>query len=119
MKADILTEALNDLEGSPLSSVELVQDYIQFRFDGSTLTSYTRPLIHLGVSTVRWGEPGYGDHLHAIVGSRLTRSYVTDKEVNLGFETGTRISISLKDEDYRGPEALELRRSPNGPWIVV
>jgi hypothetical protein len=33
------------LEGTQLSSVEFVQDYVQLRFDGPTLTAVTPPRV--------------------------------------------------------------------------
>lgn len=114
-----LLEALKEPEGNALSSVEFVQDYIQFRFDGPVLTSYSRPVIHMGSRVIKWAEPGYGDLFLTMVGSRVARTGLEHEKVILELESGIRISISLKNEDYLGPEALELRFPDNGAWIVA
>ena len=55
--------------------------------------------------------------LNEIVGSTVTDAFSNDDEVCLKFSNGAAISISLKDEDFDGPEAANY--SPKQGEIIV
>ena len=113
-----LASALNELIGKRLSSIEFVQDYLQLHFDGATLTAYSRPVLQSGPRELVWEDPGYGDAFRSLIGAEVRCARVTDSEIGIDFNEGERVLLSLRDEDYRGPEAFELRLSPTSPWIV-
>ena len=99
-------EALVDRE---LSSVEFVRDYVQIRFDGPCLSAYTSPTIrtHSGrefVSTTA----GYADALIGLIGKTVNRAYQSPTHIEIEFEGGAILAISLKDEDRRADEAATL-----------
>jgi hypothetical protein len=114
-----LAEALHELKDRALSSVEFVQDYVQLRFDGPCLTAYNLPAITLQESTVSWGEPRYRDLLCQQIGRRVQAAEVIDGEhVSLKFEEDAVLKISLRTQDYRGPEALQFISNPNCIWVA-
>jgi hypothetical protein len=72
-----LADALSELVGQPLSSVEFVQDYVQLHFDGPTLTAYTPPTVSFeSAVTLAWEDAGYRDSLCKQIGSVVHRSEV-------------------------------------------
>jgi|HubBroStandDraft_1064217.scaffolds.fasta_scaffold135262_1 hypothetical protein len=113
-----LADALGNLAGHALSSVEFVADYVQLRFDGPTLTAYTAPTVSWGSESHVWGEPGYRDALCRQIGCRIERTAVDDQQVSIAFESGATVLISLRDDDYRGPEALQLLLDKDRIWVV-
>jgi len=113
-----LADALGSLNGHVLSSVEFVADYAQLRFDGPTLTAYTPPTVSWGTESHIWGEPGYRDALCRQIGCRVERTAVDDAQVSIAFESGAAVLISLRDEDYRGPEALQFSLDKERIWVA-
>ena len=104
-----LSGALSDLQGSILSSVEFVHDYLQLHFDGSgTLSAYTPPTVTCQGQTFGLGQSGYRDALCQEIGRRIEQAKSEDQSVSIVFEGGSIISISLCEEEYWGPEALQL-----------
>jgi hypothetical protein len=116
-----LADALRGIAGYVLSSVTFVRDYVQFAFDGAAsagLTAYTPPTVSCGPGSHIWGEPGYRDALCRQIGCRIERTAVDDQQVSIAFESGATVLISLRDADYRGPEALQLLLDKDRIWVV-
>ncbi len=116
-----LAEALGRIVGTALSSVTFVADYVQFDFDGHGLTAYTSPTISLGSEHLKSEQSGYRDALCRQIGCRVERVEVNDQNVSVMFEGAAAISISLLDEDYTGPEALQFLLNQDRPeriWVV-
>ena len=109
---------LKVLEGSKLSSVEFVQDYVQLRFDGPTLTAITPPRIRVLDELLEWGRQGYRDALCDRIGKLVSHaSTIPEQEIKIEFEDGASISISLHPGDYRAAEAAVFDNPPN-PTVV-
>jgi hypothetical protein len=117
-KNQTLAEALGNLTGRVLGSVEFVADYVQLRFDGPSLTAYTPPTVSRGSEIHIWGQPGYRDALCRHIGCRVERTAVDGQQASIVFESGAAVSISLRDDDYRGPEALQLSLDEDHIWVA-
>lgn len=113
-----IEEALHEIVGLTLASVEFVHDYIQLRFNGPQLTLYTLPTIKDRKGTFRAGQDTYCDVLVRQIGKKVKGSNVKKEEIELLLETETQICISLRERDYRGPEALEFRSANEQIWVV-
>ncbi len=118
MTAADLNSAIGQLKGRVLSSVEFVQDYVQLRFDGPCLTAYTHPIVNPGTECLVWGASGYSDRLCEQIGSTVIAAGASGTEVSVGFESGAVISVSLLDEDYIGPEAVQFTSEDGSIWIA-
>ena len=101
-----LADALGRHVGSELSAVTFMRDYLQLAFDGPNMNAYTPPVVTCGSQSVSPGQPGYRDCKQ--IGCGVERTEVDDQQVSIVFENGATVSISLRDDDYRGPEALEF-----------
>jgi len=109
---------LKVLEGSQLSAVVFVQDYVQLQFDGPSLTAITRPRVHVMNQCFEWGNQGYRDALCGQIGKRVRQGLtIPEQEIKIEFEDESSISISLKSEDYRAAEAAVFANPPN-PTVV-
>lgn len=106
--------------GQPLSSVEFVQDYVQLRFDGPTLTAFTWPILHVEGTMIRFNEPGYRDRLCERIGHRVLAAAFREAEaLSVKFDDEVEMSISLRPEDRQGPEAgyFTLSSDPGEPLL--
>jgi hypothetical protein len=95
-------------------------DYVQLRFNGPCLTVYTlsHQIIKNGKS-ISWGEPGYRDALCDLIACVVKRTEIVDAErVSLAFENDAVWNMSLRDEDYRGLEAMMFNDDINKYWFV-
>jgi hypothetical protein len=113
-----LADAIGKLVGHALSSVEFVADYVQLRFDGPTLTAYTPPTLRCGSERHIWGQAGYRDALCRQIGCRVERTAVEHDQVSIAFEGRAMVLISLRDNDYRGPEALQFSLDKDRIWVA-
>jgi hypothetical protein len=106
-----LDEALKQLIGEQLSSVEFVQDYLQLRFDGPCLNVYSGVhRVTSNLSSLVWGQPGYRDALCGLISRKVKKTEVlSDERISFIFDDESVWSMSLRKEDYRGPEAFEFR----------
>ena len=113
-----LPDGLRELIGLQLSSVEFVQDYIQLHFDGPTLTAYTWPTVSKGSSVLSRGQSGYRDAICEPIGRLISQIEFQPESFGLVFDNKTIVRISLRDEDYRGPEAIQLSLSDYRTWVI-
>lgn len=117
-RAQTFENALKELVGLSLSSVEFVQDYLQLRFDGPVLTAYIPPTIHIPSARLTRGDPGYADSICGLIGRAVIRTAVADLSVVIEFDEAFVVRISLKDEDYIAAEAIEFRTSKGARWVI-
>jgi hypothetical protein len=114
-----LDSGLRALVGRALSSVEFVQDYIQFRFDGPCVSTYTLPSVESpDHQRLQSGERGYRDALCDRIGSEVKAAGLQDQEVFVLFSDGMALRVSLCEADYQGPEALQYILDSENIWVV-
>jgi len=112
---------LDELKSQRLSSVEFVQDYIQLHFDDYTINLYNPVRVGEGSTTLQQGQVGFRDGLCNLING-IVREVVHTKgdKVEIVFDGGSSVVISIADKDYSGPEALMLRsRDPKATWLVI
>jgi hypothetical protein len=112
-------EALKQLIGEQLSSVEFVQDYLQLRFNGPCLTVYGDIHHVFGKqSSISWGQPGYRDTLCGLMAHEVRKAECTNETIAVIFDNEFVWSMSLREEDHRGPEALMYVDCSNRIWVL-
>ena len=111
-------EPLDALINLELSSVEFIRDYVQLRFDGTTLTAIMPIKVISNDVVYEWGESGYRDSLCEPISSKISKAEVIEGEaLSLWFEDGTHFTISLEPELYRTEEAVILNIDKENWWI--
>lgn len=111
-------QPLNILVGCELSSIEFVQDYVQFRFGGPSLTAYIHPVLEIGATRYYWDTPIYYFMLHKQIGKMvLEATIIIDEALYLKFNASTYLSISLRPEDYVTPEAVMFIDGDGHWWL--
>lgn len=114
-----LNYGLHELKGRDLSSIEFVRDYVQFRFDGPCLTVHIPPSVTTALGhTLVPGEQCYRDSLCERIGVKVRDTEVDLTELAIHFEDGATFRISLREKDYRGPEAIEFINEAGDIWVT-
>jgi hypothetical protein len=108
MSSQGVSATLNKTVGEALESVTFVMDYVQLQLYAAQLTAYTLPKVELGGRCWTCEDDGWRDSLCARIGVVVRRASCSDQRLQLDFEDGVAITVSLEDEDYRGPEAFTL-----------
>ena len=99
------------IEGIEMTSVIFIRDYIQLVFEGindtAILTTYTLPTVYNNSK----------DELCLLINQKVEKVILLEKEaIKLIFEKNGIIEISLREQDYDGPEAAMFMR---GDEILV
>lgn len=102
-------ELFQVLVGEQLSSVEFVQDYVQLRFDGPVLTALVWPVVSSEGRKFRYGELEFRDALCQRIGLSVTKvEHRPDEALEIDFDDGSAITISLREADLVAAEALRF-----------
>lgn len=106
MEVEGSEHAIRSLVGRELSGVVFIRDYIQLQFDDRGLTAVTLPIVIASGQAYSLGMQGYRDALCERIGQRVADASSREgEEIKLKFADGSAISISLREQDYVGPEA--------------
>lgn len=112
-------QLLAQLIGRKMSSVEFVQDYIQLRFDGITVTAINPLFVEDEVSVYKPDDQGYRDQICSLIGYSVKEAnIIEDVEVRITFSDLKVIAISLRAEDYSVAEGV-IFTSPTHEWWVL
>jgi hypothetical protein len=104
-------DLLKHISGRRLQAVTFILDYVQLQFDPPlTINAFTRVSVRPNGEQVRGDDDIQFRNLlcaqiSKVVGLVLVRD---SKSFDLGFSDGSGISISLRPEDYAGPEAVAV-----------
>jgi len=114
---------LSRLVGDRMYSVEFVlNDYVQFRFDGSsnalvTLNSYVCPVVEFGGTVWRQDDLGYADAIrHLTPGTVVKTTELTGDGIRAELDTGSFV-IHSRIEEVR-LEIAEIRGWSDQAWMV-
>ncbi len=93
-----MEKAFAPLIGIRIRKAEVIHDYLQLSFeDGAVLNVFN-------AYTVVGASP---DNLSIILESKISGVFVENESIDMEFSNGVVIRISMKESDYRGPEAIE------------
>jgi len=108
---------LQPLIGECLSAVTFLMDHVQMDFNGSVLTALNPVVIRAGVQQWRPLDSGWRDALCGRIGLSVDAVKDTEAELAIEFNDGSVVSLSLRAEDYIGPEAFTFNPL-EGPLVV-
>jgi hypothetical protein len=111
-----LNTALQALNGTQLSSVEFLFDYLQLRFEGRCLTAYSPVTVSGPFGNLCWGQKDYRDALCDQITKVVIEARCDGKEIRVSFENGSALLLSLRANDYTGPEAFEYTDENGSLW---
>ena len=97
----------DSIAGEKLSAITFIMDYWQLQFDGPTINALTRVQVSADGSTSRDGDDQFRNLICGQIGKVVAGvTLVKSEAFTIAFEDCSSISISLKAEDYVGPEAI-------------
>ena len=106
------------LDGEILTGVTFAADHWRLEFGASTVTSLTGIEVRSNGVAVRNGDDQFRNRLCEQIGKVVERLELRESMTcTITFEDTSSISISLRPEDYRGPEALQIFNS--GQMLMV
>lgn len=118
-------ELLSRLVGNRMYSVEFVlNDYVQFRFDGEpgeatpvTLNCYVWPTITFGGQVWREDDLGYADAVRKLVpGTVMAISEQTGSGISISLDTGSVVIRPTRGK--ASTEIAEIMGFGDGSWMV-
>jgi hypothetical protein len=110
-------DLLKELENRVVSDIQLVHDYVQIRVQGGAVLNLNNPLELDGV--VLSEGAGIGAEVVSLRGCTITSVQRTNESFVLKFDGGRLLKMSLRPEDWRGPEALELHVPGEAPVVLT
>lgn len=115
-----LEEALQRLVGQRLVSVVFVQDYLQLIWDDASLTVLNPITVEAQDHILGPDDDLLPKRLVDLIPNETVGVEVTGDEVlRLRFSDNKAIAISLRDNDYVGPEALIFRaKGMDVTWVI-
>ena len=100
-------EPFQAIVGEKLSAITFVLDYWQLQFDGPSINALTRLEVSANGYKLRDGDDQFRNLFCGQIGKVVSRVALKQPEAfEITFEDQSSISISLKWDDYRGPEAM-------------
>lgn len=120
-----------ELSGAEVYSVEFVRDYVQLHLEAesdepATGGGYHARIIHISAITdpevrragirLRKRDPGWRDAVCELLNTKVRDASISDEEFRVEFDTDLVLTVSLRDADYRAPEAVTV--SGIGEWVL-
>jgi hypothetical protein len=113
-------EAFKSLIGEKLSAIAFVLDYWQLQFDGPSLNALTRLEVSANGIVFRDGDDQFRNVICGQIGKIVHQvEFVQPKAFTIIFEDRSSISVSLKWQDYRGPEAMIFYGNDRSQCTVI
>ena len=105
-----MSDPFQQIVGEHLSAVTFVQDYLQLQFDGPSLNALTVVTVTSPDARARSGEDQFRNLLCSCITKQVLGVEVREHEgLHIRLADGFSVSISLRGEDYRCPEAVTFR----------
>ena len=110
---------LLEIVGTELSAVVFVRDYLQFQFDGPSMSAMTPVTVTTAKGSVTSGDDQFRNRLCEQIGKKVSQVAIRESEaLNIAFTDGSLVLVSLKNEDYGGPEAVVFQ-GRGGSCVVL
>jgi hypothetical protein len=101
-----LGQSFELIVGERLSDVAFVLDHWQLEFGGPTINVMAPIELRDGKAIVRDGDFRFREHLCGWIDKAVTGTEFSEAALTMTLEDRATISISLRDEDRQGPEAI-------------
>jgi hypothetical protein len=120
-EANTLQPLWDQLVGEDLSGVVFVRDYLQLQFNPPPQVNVysASVVVSANGATAKSGEEPFTNLIVSLIGRVVSTVRVVDDQFfRIGFADGSSVEISLRPEDYRGPEAVDFQ-GREGRWAVI
>jgi hypothetical protein len=114
-----MNDPFQQIVGEHLSAVTFVQDYLQLQFDGPSLNALTVVTVTTPGGHAKSGEDQFRNLLCSCITKKVLEVTVKEHEaLNIDLADGFLVSVSLRDRDYDGPEAVTFRGKKNEIVVI-
>jgi hypothetical protein len=110
---------LSRIVGEQLSAVSFVMDYLQLQFNDYFLTVLTPLTVRASEQSFRLGDLPYRDALCERIAHIVRNIVLTTDNLRIDFDDDSAFIISLKEEDYVCPEAINLQWHESGQMQML
>jgi len=111
-----MNDPLQEMVGEQLGAVTFVQDYLQLQFGGPVLNVVT---VATPQGRARSGDDQFRNLLCSCIAKKVSRVAVTEQEaLSIHLADGSSIFVSLRDQDYRCPEAVNFHGRSNEMLVI-
>ena len=121
MQSEIVTlkQALEQLKGQKLTTVQFVHDYFQLGFEAAGLTAHRHPKLQVAGGKFGWIDPHFRHELCLLIETVVTATAANDDSVTICFESGARLVLPIDESVGYTPESLEFKLEGNDTtWIA-
>jgi hypothetical protein len=114
-----MNDPFQQIVGEHLSAVTFVQDYLQLQFDGPTLNALTAVAVSSPAGHARSGDDQFRNLLCSCITKQVLSVEVREHDaLHIRLADGSSISVSLRDEDYRCPEAVTFHSTKDEIVVI-
>ena len=101
----------DQLVGEDLSGVVFVRDHLQLQFNPPPQVNvYSACVVSANGATAKFGDEPFANLILSLIGRVVSAVRVVDDQFfRIRFADGCTVEISLRPEDARGPEAVNLQ----------
>jgi hypothetical protein len=119
-RIDQQSKPFEAIVGEKLSAITFVLDYWQLHFRRPTINALSRMEVSTNGVVLRDGHDQFRNLICGQIGKVVAAVALLQPEAfSITFEDQSLIKISLKREDYRGPEAMIFYGHNLSPCMVV
>ena len=113
-------EPFESIVGEKLSAITFVLDYWQLHFDGPTIDALTRLKICANGSDLSDGHDQFRNLICGQIGKIVAGVALVQAEAfTITFMDHSSIEISLRWQDYKGPEAMAFYDRNQSSFAVI
>jgi len=109
---------LKGVIGNELDIVTFIRDYWQITFNDYSFSVLSSIRVTGDGGSIRDNEAGFRDRLCGCIGHKVEQAYHREDRIVFGLDNNCSIEISLREEDCRGPEAVNFKDPVSGLFYV-
>jgi hypothetical protein len=109
----------DNLIGEQLSAVTFVMDYLQLQFNSQCLTVLNPLFVKVGGHSYKFNDTEFRNVICERITRLVQKITLSEQELLIDFDDSSSFSISLKEEDYSSPEAINFYFTESGKERIV
>ncbi|HLM61527.1 MAG TPA: hypothetical protein VK308_12045 [Pyrinomonadaceae bacterium] len=109
----------DNLIGEQLSAVTFVMDYLQLQFNSQCLTVLNPLFVKVGGQSYTHNDTEFRNVVCERIARLVLKVTLSKQELRIDFDDSSSFAISLKEEDYSSPEAINFHFTESGKERII